>query len=133
VNDSPFDFMNSVTHTKVNLMRDEGRSVSDYAPYLTNRGLSQFADTVIQANMMNTRWHLDKQMQYEYHLHSIRPRKRMGKWAKKPDTELVQTIVDLFGCSVKKAEEIKDVLGSRTISQILKRGDGIRGGVQNTK
>jgi hypothetical protein len=127
--DSPFDFLNSINQTKINLVRDEGRSVSEYAPYLTNRGLSQFPDTVIQANTMNTRWHLDKQMQYEYHLHAIRPRKRISKWAKKPDAELVQTIVDLFGCSVKKAEEIKDVLGSRMVAQILKREEKARGGV----
>lgn len=127
--DSPFDFLNSINQTKTNLIRDEGRGVSEYAPYLTNRGLSQFADTIIQSNAMNTRWYMDKQMQYEYLLHSVRQRKRIAKWAKKPDAELVQTIVELFGCSVKKAEEIKDVLGSRTIAQILKRGEDARGGV----
>lgn len=129
MNDSPFDFVNSINQTKVNLIRDEGRSPSEYAPYLANRGLSQFADCIMAANAMNTRWFLDKQMQYEHHLHAVRPRKRFGKWAKKPDAEVVTTIVNLFGCSVKKAEEIKDVLGSRNISEIIKASERMMGGV----
>ena len=79
MNDTPFDFLNSINMTKVNLVRDEGRGASEYAPYLMNKGLSQFPDTIMFANEMNLRCHMDKQMQYEFLLHSVRPRKRMSK------------------------------------------------------
>jgi hypothetical protein len=129
MNDSPFDFLNSINQTKVNLIRDEGRGASEYAPYLMNKGLSQFADSIMYANEMNLHCHLDKQMQYEYLLHSLRPRKRFAKWAKKDDAETTQKIMDIFGCSVRKAEEIKATLDKKTVAKILKRGSEMRGGI----
>jgi Bacteriophage clamp loader A subunit len=133
MNDNPFDFLNSINQTKVNLIRDEGRGASEYAPYLMNKGLSQFPDTIMQANVMNQRGFLDKQMQYEYLLHSIRPRKRFSKWAKKEDAELIQGICDLFGCSDKKAEEIRDILGQKLIGKLIKEREKAVGGIQNAK
>jgi len=133
MNDNPFDFLNSINASKQNLIRDEGRGASEYAPYLMNKGLSQFADTIMHANEMNTRWHMDKQMQYEYLLHSVRPRKRMSKWAKKEDVEVVQTISELFGCSIKKAEEVRSALGKTKIEEILKYSKTMYGGIRNAK
>ena len=63
MNDNPFDFLNSINISKKNLIREDGRGASEYAPYLMNKGLSQFPDTIIQANEMNFRCHMDKQMQ----------------------------------------------------------------------
>ena len=133
MNDNPFDFLNSINISKQNLIRDEGRGASEYAPYLMNKGLSQFADTIMHANEMNTRWHMDKQMQYEFLLHSVRPRKRMSKWAKKEDVEVVQTISELFGCSIKKAEEVRSALGKTKIEEILKYSKTMYGGIRNAK
>lgn len=129
MNDSPFDFLNSINTTKNNLVRDEGRGASEYAPYLMNKGLSQFPDTIVYANEMNQRPFMDKQMQYEFLLHSVRPRKRISKWAKKEDAELVQKICDIFSCSVRKAEEIRNTLGPKVIENILDRGSKMRGGI----
>ena len=133
MNDNPFDFLNSINYSKKNLIRDEGRGASEYAPYLMNKGLSQFSDTVMFANEMNMRHHMDRQMQYEFLLHSVRPRKRMAKWAKKDDAELVQSIADLFCCSIKKAEQIRGVLGDKTIGQIINNSKTACGGIRNAK
>ena len=59
MNDSPFDFLNSINTTKKNLVRDEGRGASEYAPYLMNKGLSQFPDTIVFANEINIRPFMD--------------------------------------------------------------------------
>lgn len=133
MSDTPFDFLNSINQTKRNLIREDGRGASEYAPYLMNKGLSQFPDTIIQANAMNANWHLDKQMQYEYLLHSIRPRKRFSKWAKREDAELIQKVCDLFGCSPKKAEDIRSVLGDKALAKVIKRCEDGVGGVRNAK
>jgi hypothetical protein len=133
MNDNPFDFLNSINISKKNLIREDGRGASEYAPYLMNKGLSQFPDTIIQANEMNFRCHMDKQMQYEFLLHSVRPRKRMSKWAKKEDAELVQTISDLFNCSIKKAEQLRDTLGAKVVAEIVTRSKKMYGGIQNAK
>lgn len=133
MSDSPFDFLNSINQTKVNLIRDEGRSASEYAPYLMNKGLSQFPDTIMLANEMNIRCHMDKQMQYEFLLHSTRQRKRMSKWAKKEDAELIDSICSIFQCSIKKAEEIRNVLGIKKLAIIVADYEKSLGGVQNAK
>lgn len=133
MSDTPFDFLNSINSTKKNLIRDEGRGASEYAPYLMNKGLSQFPDTIMLANEMNMRHHTDKQMQYEFLFHSVRPRKRFAKWAKKEDAEIVQTIADMFGCSIRKAEEIRAVIGSKKTDEILEKSKTMYGGIRNAK
>ena len=65
VNINPFDFVNAINHTKDNLIVDEW-SESQYKPFLVNKALSFTADTVIQANEMNSRSHLDKKLQYSF-------------------------------------------------------------------
>ena len=126
---SPFDFLNSINSSKSNLIRDEGRGVSEYTPYLINKGLSQFPDTIMFANELNARPHMDKQMQYEFLLHSVRPRKRIGKWALKEDAERIQKLVEIFGISIRKAEEMLNTLDAKTIEGILVRGSKMHGGI----
>jgi hypothetical protein len=43
---NPFEIVKAVTHTKENLMVDV-HAEKGYAPYMVNRALSFFADTVI--------------------------------------------------------------------------------------
>ena len=49
---SPFDYLNSINMTKKDLIVDE-QSEKDYVPFIVNRGLGYFADTVLFANEMN--------------------------------------------------------------------------------
>ena len=57
-------------------------SEKSYAPYLTNKSLSYFTDTLLYANEMNKYHFLDNKLQYEFFLNSIRKKKRFAKWAK---------------------------------------------------
>jgi len=80
-----FDYVKSINQTKENMMRDtENDELAEraYEPFLTNRSLSYFIDTVLLANEMNMRQDADKKLQYEYFLNSVRPRKRFAKWVK---------------------------------------------------
>ncbi len=66
---NPFDYTNSITYTKKNLIRDtENPELAEkqYNAFLTNRGLSYFPDTIMYANDMNMRPELDSLLQYEY-------------------------------------------------------------------
>lgn len=128
MSDSPFDFIDSVSSSKRNLIREDGRNPSEYNPYLTNRGLSQHADAIMFVNEMNGRWYLDKQMQYEFLLHALRPRKRFGKWAKKEDSETIDKVAEAFSCSFRRAQEIVDVLGKKKIAGFLTDLERMRGG-----
>jgi len=62
---TPFDWINSIQHNKTDMMTDEYMEKS-YNSFIINRGLSFGADTVIYANEMNSRPHLDKKMQYDF-------------------------------------------------------------------
>jgi hypothetical protein len=128
-NDNPFDFLNSINSTKRNLVREDGRGASEYIPFIMNKGLSQHPDTIVFANEMNYRHFMDKQMQYEFLLHSVRPRRRFGKWAKKEDAELLGRVCELFACSLKKAEEMRATLGDKALKAIVKECEAKVGGV----
>ena len=70
----PFDFVNSINHKKNNMMRDtenDELAESSYVPFLTNRQLSYFPDTLFYANQMNILHNADNKLQYEYLLNSI--------------------------------------------------------------
>jgi hypothetical protein len=49
---SPFDFLKAINETKENLIVDD-ETEKQYSPYMINRGLSYFNDTVLIANEMN--------------------------------------------------------------------------------
>ena len=84
----PFDYVNSINFTKKNLMKNTANdelAEKDYVPFLTNKSLSYFTDTLLYANEMNRYHFLDKRLQYEFYLNSIRKKKRFAKWAKAED------------------------------------------------
>ena len=52
----PFDFINSINFTKKNMIRgteNDDLAEKSYVPYITNRTLSYFTDTLLYANEMN--------------------------------------------------------------------------------
>ena len=80
----PFDFINSINFTKKNLMRNTDNdelAEKGYVPFITNKTLSYFTDTLLYSNEMNSLHHLDNKLQYEFFLNSIRKKKRFAKWA----------------------------------------------------
>jgi len=100
---SPFDWINSITTSKKNLI-DEGEPESSYNPFMVNRGLSYFPDTILYAAEINMLPHLDKKLQYEFHLHAIRQKKRFSKWAKsKKKNADIETVCKYYGFSFTKA------------------------------
>jgi len=114
---NPFEFVNSVTHNKKDLMVD-AESEKAYTPFLVNRSLSYYQDTVMFANEMNRHSQLDNRLQYDFLLACIRPRKRFSKWAKKVVAEDVEVIKEYYGYSNQKAESVVDLLTKEDISEM---------------
>jgi hypothetical protein len=117
---TPFDFIEAVSYTKKDLFEDENVD-KVYAPFIVNRGLSLFSDTVLYANEMNLRPILDKKPQFAYLLNSIRPRKRYSKWFKKDKTEKLSIVSEYFGYSTSKAKDIIKILTDDQIKTIKKQ------------
>lgn len=124
VNHNVFDYYNSITFTKADLMVDD-QSEKQYVPYLINRGLSFSPDTVILGNEINSRPFLDKKLQYQFYINSIRPKKRFNKWLKAQKLESIDTIKEYYGYSNSKARQAVSVLTQeqlKTIEEKLKKG-----------
>ena len=120
----PFDFVNSINITKKNLMRgsyNDELSEKAYIPFLTNRSLSYFTDTLLYANEMNRYPTLDNKLQYEYLLNSIRTKKRFSKWFKKGDAKQLELIAKYLKVSLREAKEYQKVLTDNQKKQIEKQ------------
>lgn len=121
---SPFDFINAINYTKEGLIVDDW-SEKQYQPYIVNKGLSFGPDTVIYANEMNSRPHIDKKLQFDFLLNTIRSRKRFNKWIKPEKIEALDVVKDYYGYSTEKARQILPILNSEHINllkQKLKKG-----------
>ena len=118
----PFDYLNSINLTKKNLMIDE-QSEKDYVPFIVNRGLGYFADTVLLANEMNVNCHVDSKMQYDFLRGTVKKRKRFSKWLKADDDEKIDIICEYFGYSRSVAKHVSDLFDEQTIGILKKRLD----------
>ena len=128
---NPFDFVNDINFGKKDIMTDSDNpelAEKTYNPFLTNRALSYFPDTIQFANMMNKSSHIDNMLQYSFLLNIIRKRKRFSKWFKKNDDDVLQMVIDYYGYSVNKAKEALKILNNEQIEAI--RVKLIKGGMK---
>ena len=125
---TPFDYVNSIVHKKNNMMKDTDNdelAEQAYVPYVVNKGLSYFVDTLMYANEMNALSFLDSKLQYDYLLNSIRPKKRYAKWVKNDEDSDLEMIKIYFNYSTKKALQALSVLSQEekaTIREKITRG-----------
>ena len=83
---NPFDYLNAINSTKKDIMVDDIAEKS-YTPFMVNRGLSYFADTVLLANEMNLNHHIDNRLQFDFLINIVKKKKRFSKWLKAKDIE----------------------------------------------
>ncbi len=106
---SPFDFANAINHSKEALIVDEW-SEKQYNAFIVNKSLSYGADTVIYANEMNARPHLDRRLQFDFLINTVRPRKRYNKWLKAETVDVLATVQEYYGYSIDKARQVLPLL-----------------------
>ena len=116
---SPFDFANSINYTKENIMVDDW-SEKQYNAFIVNKSLSHGMDTVVAANEMNARPHLDAKLQYDFLQGFVRKKKRFNKWLKAEKEENLEIIKEYFGYSNVRAQEVLRILSDEDIVEIKK-------------
>jgi hypothetical protein len=118
---TPFDFINAINLTKKNLFEDP-QAEKDYVPFLVNRGLSYFPDTVLYANEMNRNSGIPKDWQFSFLLNTIPKKKRFSKWHKKDaDSESLTLVKEYFGYSSEKALEALSILSDDQLVMIKEK------------
>ena len=108
------DWLNSINFNKEDLSYD----IKTYPPYVINRCLSGFIDTIMYANEMNRYHNLDKDMQYSFYLNSVRKRKRFSPWLRKDKVNDLECVKEFFGYNNEKAKIALDILSDEQISAI---------------
>ncbi len=120
---NPFDYVNQITYGKKDLMVDDLTGKA-YVPFLTNRGLSYQQDCILYANEMNRRHHLDKKLQFQYLLNTVRSRKRpYVKWGKAELPDDLECVKITYGYSDTKARQILSLLTPEQLSYLKKMTD----------
>ena len=117
------DWLNSINFTKENLMEQDPDSKKDYAPYIINRCLSGHLDCILFVNEMNKYSFLDKDLQYNFYLNTLRKKKRFSPWLRKDKVTDLECIKTYYGYSNEKASQALKILSKEQLEFIKQRLD----------
>ena len=117
---TPFDYLNTINDTKQDIMVDDVAEHA-YVPFVINRTLSYFPDTVALANELNRYHHLDKKLQYHFLINIIRKRKRFSKWIKPDLVSDMDVVKQYYGYSNEKARQVLHLLSAKQIEELRKK------------
>jgi len=117
---SPFDFLNAINDTKVNVMVDD-IAEKQYLPFMVNRGLSYFLETVLYANEMNRNYHQFERLQFDYLINSVSRKRRFSKWLKPTESADLLIVKEHYGYSNEKARSALTILSSEQLNELKKR------------
>ena len=114
---SPFDFLNAINDTKINVIVDD-ISENEYRGFMVNRGLSYFNDTALYANEMNRIHHLDSRLQFDYLINSVSRKRRFGKWLNPTEADDLLIVKEHYGYSNEKARSALTILSSEQLNEL---------------
>lgn len=115
---NPFDYATAILQNKKQLIVDD-ITEKEYNPFLINRALSQHKDCVVFANEMNSRHYLEKKLQFDFLLNTIRSMKRpVAKWAKAEKNDDLECIKLAYGLSDSKARDALRLLSKEEIQKL---------------
>ena len=117
---NPFEYLTAINDTKKDIMLDD-IAEKGYNAFMVNRGLSYFNDTVLFANEMNMKAHLDNRLQFDFLINIVRRRKRFSKWMKPETASDVEVVKEYYGYSNEKARQALTLLTPEQIIDIKKK------------
>lgn len=115
---TPFTFMNALSESKKDLLKEDPDLVNDYNPFITNRGFSYFPDTILYANELNMYPNIPKESQFYYYLHSLRKRKRYSKWFKLEKNDDLELVKQTYKVRTEVAKEFLKILTPENLQAI---------------
>ena len=113
------DYLPAINHTKKNLMNsDDPMWEKKYPAFMVNKVLSGFQDTIMLSNEMNRNHFLDRDMQFQFLLNSIRPKKRFTPFLKAGKIKDIECVKEYYGYSNEKAKSALDILTKEQLKLI---------------
>jgi len=120
---NPFDYVNAILQNKKQLIVDD-LTEKEYVPFLTNRSLSYHKDCVLYANEMNRRHFIDKKLQFDFFINTVRSQKRpFAKWVKIENNDDLECVKLAYGFSNSKALEALTILSKEQIQELKEKTD----------
>ena len=120
------EYLNAINFTKKNVMdSDDTMWVKKYPAFIVNKILSGFSDTIMLVNEVNRNHFLDKDMQYQFLLNSIRSKKRFSPFLRANKLKDIEVVKEFYGYSNEKAKSALDILTKdqlKLIKQKLYKG-----------
>ena len=117
---NPFKFTDAINYTKQDIMIDDITEKA-YNPFLINRSLSYFPDTVLAANEMNRNHHIDNRLQFDFFINIVRKRKRFSKWYKPETVSDLEAVKKYYGYSNEKARQVLTLLNTDQINELKRK------------
>jgi len=117
---NPFDYLKAINETKKDVMVDD-IAEKEYNPFIINRGLSFFRDTILYANEMNRFHHLDHRLQFDFFINIIKKKKRWSKWIKPQEVANLELIKEYYGYSNEKAKSALSLMSNEQIEELKNR------------
>ena len=116
------DYLKAVNHTKERLLDAEDEAwEKKYPPFIINKCVAPFPDTIMLVNEINQLPHLDKKLQFDFLINSLRPRKRYTPWLKAMKLENLEYVKEYYGYNNEKAKAALDILNDEQISAIKRK------------
>ena len=125
------DYLNAINYEKKNLMdTDDEMWEKKYPAFIVNKCLAPFPDTIMLVNEMNKLHHLDKKLQFDFLLNSVRTRKRYTPWLKASKLKDIEYVKEYYGYNNEKAKSALNLLSDEQIKTIK---DSLNKGGKNGK
>ena len=116
------DYLPAINHTKKNLMNsDDPMWEKKYPAFMVNKVLSGFSDTIMLTNEMNRNHFLDRDMQFQFLLNSIRSKKRFTPFLRASKIKDIECVKEYYGYSNDKAKSALDILTKEQLKLIKER------------
>ena len=124
------NYLKAINETKEPLMDGEDEQwEKKYPPYIVNKCLSPFQDTILLVNEINQYPNIDKKLQFDFLINSLRPRKRFTPWLKAKKLENIEYVKEFYGYNNEKAKVALTILNDDQIATIKQKLN--KGGKQN--
>ena len=116
------DYLKAINVSKESLLDSEDEQwEKKFAPFIVNKCVAPFEDTVMLVNEINQLHHLDKKLQFDFLINSLRPRKRYAPWMKAKKLKNLEYVKEFYGYNNEKAKVALDILDDEQISAIKKK------------
>ena len=116
------EYLNAINFTKKNLMdSDDLLWQKKYPAFIVNKILSGFQDCIMLINEMNRNHFVDKDMQFQFLLKSIRSKKWYSPFLRSSKLKDLDVVKEYYGYNNEKAKVALDILTKDEVKLIKEK------------